>query len=579
MKSSTKIYKISEPGESFWSISVTHNIDYHELLELNKRMGKSDKLPVYPDRTPAYGVQIGDNILLPFDENDVSDEQALDQTKKTSLPKRNDEKLKNDKASVGSITNCVTCNFYELSVKCGNSKRKYTHTVDTEAGPNQVFQVIAGGEDHAPNEDFDTLKIGLNVDDCQNGHPTSICGHAKLSDGSVILDGKTAKVYAAPPSFKNDDFTTFMEKYLIPNSHPKRYQLKGQSCDSGGRPVIDIECFSPTKWEGELNLGYFHEEYKNTYKRIKKQGYWGLEGGLIIELGDKKFSIGSPTGLSKVDRNSKLTEQVFSGVQKFLNKTTPFLSEIKSDYASIKVLWPKLKLKGSLSNVEVANSPNVDLKGGFGVYMDPLIGATFTVDILNIIIAAAGSAAGSPAFAKLLIKIKKEAAKGIGEGDISAKANIELLFTISGIINGELSWDFDPPEKNTIKGGLEGKVPIQIEGKAEVEFTAFWVSAGAGAKVGAKTGFGAALKPGWSSKDGAFVGGNLSFDGITLYYAVYTNLNGGARKSALPTSRPETPRGGGKHENIQKFVWVKPAKWPSDSDDSTKKVSLTNGQL
>lgn len=335
-----------------------------------------------------------------------------------------------------------------------------------------------------------------------------------------------------------------------------------------------IESFSPVKWEGNITLGYFHETYKNTYKRIKNQGYWSLEGGISVEHGANKISIGSPAGVQKASRNNQLTQSVFKNVQKFLNKVTPFLSDIKSDYGTITIQWPLLSLKGSVSNTEIANSPEVGIEGSIGIVFKPLIGATFQVDVLNVLIAAAGvatAAAGGPLLAKFLIKLKKQAAKGNKYG----KVDIAIMFTIEGQISGELNWDFKPSNQHIVKGGIEGTMPITIEGKAEAEIEVFWVSIAAGAKAGAKTGFGATLKPGWDSKEGAFLGGSVKFDGITLYYVLYARVGGSdtEQSNSMFSSRSKT-----EYENAEKFEWIPPAKWP-DSKSTGNKVSLNKGTI
>jgi len=563
-------------GESFWSISQLYEIEGNKLLEFNKDKGITNTLAAFSQRTPKWGVQPGDRVYIPInnEENKIVESP---QDHKKFLPEPDNEKLKKNSPNIGATSKCKQCNFYELSVQCSNKKRGYVHKADNSMGPVQVFQVIAGGEQHDPNNNFDTITVKFDADSCKQGKPKTVCSVVQIDDGTVISSGQDFEAHAPKSLLSNDDFTTFIKEFLIPNSHSKRYELTAKSCNSNDYPNISIESFSSVKWEGSITLGYFHEAYENSDKYIKKKGYWSIEGGISIENGADKVSIGSPKGVQKSSTNNDLTKKVFKNAQDFLNKTTPLLSNIKSDYAKVEINWPLLNLKGGVSNTEIYNSPNVGLEGNISIGFKPLIGAKFTVDILNILIAAAGAASaavGGPVFAKFLIKLKAQAAKGNKYG----KVGIEILFSISGNISGELNWDCKPLN-NTVKGGVEGAVPIVIEGKAEIEIDIFWVSIAAGAKAGAKTGFAAELKPGWDSNNGAFLGGCVKFDGITLYYVLYSRVGGGDVKegSKAFASRPKSKEAKSEYENSEKFEWIKASKWPDG--DSENKIALSKGGI
>jgi len=108
--------------------------------------------------------------------------------------------------------------------------------------------------------------VKFDADSCKQGKPETVCSVVQIDDGIVISSGQAFEAHAPKSLLSNDDFTTFIKEFLIPNSHSKRYELTAKSCNSNDHPNISIENFSSVKWEGSITLGYFHEAYKNSDK-------------------------------------------------------------------------------------------------------------------------------------------------------------------------------------------------------------------------------------------------------------------------------------------------------------------------
>jgi hypothetical protein len=518
MNKEGKTHRVLE-GENFSSIAKKYGISLQDLQLLNQTAGKTKYLNAYPQRAPAWGVESGDLIYLPDTKKDND-----------SKPTKVDDK------NIGSKQGCPKCNFYTVSVQCEGTGRNFIYKLPDKSKNPGPFQIICGGDDH-PEKYHDTLRFSYSADKCKNGLSPSVCPVLKTTNNHILVNGSSLKMTVQ--KVKSITFDSFFNNYLVPSSKGSVISISTDSCINDF-PKIEIEAFPYTKWKGSVSVGYFHDTYKNTYKKIRQQGYWGLEGEIDVQCGEYKQKIGAKIA-GEVDSDNVITKKIFTEVQGVLNKITPLLSEVRNSYGSIQIEWPKLKLSGDICNVEHKNSRLVGTKGNVSISMDPLIGANFEVDILNILINTAGTLFGPPgvAISKSLIKLKELGKNSIKDGRDGV--NIQILFKAIGTINGEVKWSLDENGNCKCSGSVEGKLELIFSAKAEFELDCFIFNAGAGASADAKCAFSQKITPKFDKNKAPYIGCDIegTFNGLTVHTFVYIRASLYKNEGGKPDQKGE----------------------------------------
>lgn len=559
-----KSYTVKK-GDNLYALAKKNNVSFNVLKAKN---------PHLKARKPPYGINPGDKLIIPHKEL--------------------------SKQQVGSTTQtCQICTVEEMKIQCKHSKGVFTVDLARHAQLNHgahLLQVIAGSKKP------DTLTIQLKGA-CKKGKPSKsalskesekdIRPNDKGYCPSVLVTGNGLQVdqpsivkvniHTSRTTPCNEDFVDFFKRVMVPNSYPEVYAVSARTCTLSPTHQILIHAFPEISWNGKVAVGYSHATHKDSnfnqnqgYKKLKVQGEWGLSGSIEVQYDDRTWSLGGEMTREGVhQKTNALSRQLFSRVQGFLNKVTPIFGEIKSDYGSVSIDWPKLELSGGLKNKESDNDYKVLTEGSVKVAFSPLFGANFKVDILNILIRVAGDAAGG--FGAFLVKAKARAEKGIGkEGVASAKAKISAEFTIGGKIEGGVEWKTeDGGRKWSPSGEVKAIIPVGLKGTVEGEATVWIFKAGAGANIGAKTELSASLSA-ESTDKGPSIGGKLAFSGITVYYAYYYEIGAGATSSSTIKSKPKGSfKDERKGEFSKSFLVVEAAEWP----EKAKRIELGKGEL
>ncbi len=134
---------------------------------------------------------------------------------------------------------------------------------------------------------------------------------------------------------------------------------------------------------------------------------------------------------------------------------------------------------------------------GMGIAVDPLIGLTFTIDLLYLILTAlsAGTATG---FYVLLKNLDKVIGKLLGSDYKKTykdtkpfEADVYFNLVISGAINGSAKWIIDTANtqnKDTLSAAIEGELKVDIEAGAKASIDLFVVAVEGEASASASTG-------------------------------------------------------------------------------------------
>jgi hypothetical protein len=493
-------------------------------------------------------------------------------------------------------TETTRCSAESITIKCGHfSKRNYQLKIEKDVRPEtDTIKIVSGSKINKADE----MEIEIEGT-CEEGHGGCIessgdsenldrpntglyCPSIEVRGSGVTVEQPgplKVKLPSRKGTYPSEDFVDFFKKMIVPNKFtPETYHVKVKVCGKTENIKAKIEAVPKAGWSGSVSMGYSHSTHKDSnfnqnqgYKNLKKQGKWTLSGDIKAFYNENEWKLGA-SGKQDADGNV-ITKGLFDGAQKVLDTICPLFGEIKSTYGDITLKWPKLSIGGGMEAIENKEDPQIGWKGNIKVGFSPLLGATFKVDILNILISMAGNLAGGPALAKVLIKMREYAAAPIKDSSYTGvAATIGIDFSVGTTISGGLEWTTEDGKKWDVDGKVDNKIEIKIEGYASAEIKAFIVSAGAGASMGAKSAFGVELKA-ESKDDQPSAYGKLYFSGITLYYTYYYEVS----RSGTTNSRRGAPPPidakvnlQEKHEN--KFVWVKPSsvRWP----DSSAKLAL-----
>ncbi|CAA0123086.1 Uncharacterised protein [BD1-7 clade bacterium] len=360
------------------------------------------------------------------------------------------------------------------------------------------------------------------------------------------------------------------------------YTLTVNGCDGGYEDLSAVIYSSPKyTWDGSVSIGWNQSaedpvvDNGTSCELVEEQvivNKWKAEGKISGTIDTKSFEL-VPFGVDgPLDAFRGTFSQLFTWLER-LNKNLELdgeeASETQSssadgkekDASGPKIQLPKIVIGGNYENKENPNTHEIDEVSKFYIKMDPLIGVNLKVDILKFLLDSAmnciapGSASGARSFQKyvkqILLKVEEKRAKETGDdGNQSAeekknyvKAEVELILETSGSIKGELAWEqkeggqlvaLEPQglSPNANEGAIAIEFKIHGQVKAEFKCTAkdyevlggcgFGVMAGGARKAGASElafKMNAAVEGG-----GKVVRGRASYNGLTIYYMVYSEF-------------------------------------------------------
>jgi hypothetical protein len=226
---------------------------------------------------------------------------------------------------------------------------------------------------------------------------------------------------------------------------------------------------------------------------------------------------------------------------------------------------------------------DVGLAGEIKVSFDPLFNVEVDLKILNWLIACMGPGLGS-----FLLDVKERAAKGGGNDNINAKAEVNVDLIVAGNISGDVTWKKEPGKDWEFSGGIDDAITMKLRASASAQIQVFIVHAAAGVKAYADTGLKAKFKPclvkdEYTGLDTAGVEMQFVFEGLTVYYAkfceVTTKHNTNNGRWTPPTSNESKT---GKSINVSRKLNYPNSKviiHPVNLNQKPIKVPLTYGGI
>jgi LysM repeat protein len=573
----TPLTYVVQSGDTLSEIAKRYKVNPQDLFQINAIkdpaliwIGQKLEIPTKEQPTGVGPIQI-----MTYPQSAEPENFRLCTQYPSSLEQFLKASLVADNMEGGLPNQCVhactvnpTCQISGMIISCGHTDRRFKLEVPEngqEPKDGYIFEVIAGENtvtaevlkiEFAGNcglgmQSNSSLSTDITLDNRPN--TTGCCPTVVVSGPGVQVDQPTlvkVNVYAASPPSMQDNFKTFLQQILIPYKVERRtYQITPRVCAGTSAPIVRVNAYPQAEWEGALSIGYFHAPHKDSnfnrtqgYRNLKVNGEWKAEGKITAKYASHIWEWGGEVGGQGVHQDSNfITRQLFERAQNFLDTVTPFLGSIKTKYGSIAIDWPKLTLSGGMKNYEKPDGYEVDIEGSIKIAFAPLIGAKFTINILEwLILMFSGT------LSEFLIDVKESAAREIGaDQSVGARAVVFVNLNVDGNVGGTMEW-----KKNdswSCQGTVEAGMGFEIEAKVELEGKVFMVVAGAGAGIALK---GADKKK--STITGKLIAtdtegqpgtrGKIDFNGLAIFYSLYayvglkeTKTNSKARATSANT--------------------------------------------
>ena len=488
------------------------------------------------------------------------------------------------------------CKSESLQGMCAHSDRAYLATTKRRA--HERFQVIVSDKAEEITFDYD-IHCGLTGgDNCAKLH---VLG----PDGEIADAATTHKLKIEPPKSlvsAVSDWFEFARYVLSSEPYPHRtYTIYTTACQgvegasfSTGE-FLSVEAYPAVKWKGKVSFGYKFEkvEVKNgevvdkdiegsvegfdddippekrarVVQQLKRTSTWELDGEVegqygshkfVFKLSDLKATEKSRKGEGAKANSDPLNRKLFAFTQGTINKFMRVLGSFADlDSSKVDIKWPKIVIEGEVERKEAIDDYYVYYGGAFFVGADPLIGADFSIDILDwlIIVTCTSIFPGAGAvLAKLLIRAKARAKQGLPpkrmvvgqeEQKMAAgfAADIGIVFTIGGSVGGGIGWVFDDQgvQPDPRKAGIKAELRLQLEAYIKVEAKVFIIKSAAGASIALKSADGkspskitglvhGSSKPSKRGKPRAEnyydAVGRIEFNGLAISYSLYAEISG-----------------------------------------------------
>ena len=551
--------------------------------------------------------------------------------------------------SAASPEDPKVCRSESIQAMCAHSERAYMATTKRRA--QERFQVIVSDKAEELTFDYD-VHCGLTGGDA--------CAklHVLGPDGEVADAATTHKLKIEPPKEligAVSDWFEFARYVLSSEPFPHRtYTIYTTTCqgvegaDIATGEFISVEAYPAVKWKGKVSFGYQFQkaEVKNgvvvdkdiegtvdgfeddippeTRKKVlhqlKRTASWELDGEVSGQYGSHKFTKklsddkaidGFRKGKGAGANSDPLSRKLFSATQGTLNSLTRVLSSFSGlESTKLNIEWPKIVIEGEVERKEAVDDYYVYYQGKFFIGADPLIGANFSIDILDwlIIVTCAGIFPGvGGVLGRLLVRAKARVKQGllpkrmvVGQEEqklpAGLSADIGVVFTMGGSVGGGVGWVFDDRgvQPDPAKAGIKAELRAQLEAFVKVEAKVFIIKSAAGASIGVKSADGTSPskitglvrgnpKPSKRGKPRAEsyydAVGRLEFNGLAIHYSLYLEVSGsgleldgkpepgmkpgtGPKKvvghGLLSKANKKWEKQGGLYTILEPWIWPKP---------------------
>lgn len=475
-------------------------------------------------------------------------------------------------------TEVPPCCPVQLQIGCGHGDRGYVLKVPgtPTRGGKYVIQMLADTAEsgQALSQMLrlrEMIRVGLVSSACKRGYPTGagpgawavIPGDTNtgVRPAVEVVGPDTGTCAAAPfavnayphelpglidPANPVIGVIDFLNHFVLPAS-PQTYGIAVQCCDGTDHFVADAEIFPGQEWTGELAIEFKEPKVEVEYKPFKDQGR--RNRGTARTITTPSFDASCTISAKYLNRTLPVEfpldfVQALSKPTELVRKVTKIkdLAQKANTLTGVKSVWetkyPKIKLSGTAKREEIKGDWKVGYAGEVALKAEPIIGIEAEVDIIDALIAAAGTASGAVVLSKIIL-MAREASKD------SRYFELSLKLTAGASINGEIKWKGEPAADGnaTWKGGgkIGGEIALKLEGVAAGANE--WLNVASGAVLGGESKVSIDITVGRERPDTAasapMVQPKLSGTGLEVYWSLFMQRTKGTIFGSRPPLREQ----------------------------------------
>ncbi len=407
-----------------------------------------------------------------------------------------------------------TCELKKLEVACEHEgKRKFKVVLPPADGtkkPYDVLEVLAG------DAAADPIKATI----------TMAKPRCALHKDAIVIqrpDGKSEARAEETITYPVKHQGIVIERDVLLliwpwNRPPVDYRFTARACRAAKSAAVLVRVYPALEVSFGLKLGLNTDDRikekigkAQGAGRVEKRGRpahtdWELEIKGEIKYGDHKLEL-SRKFENKIKDWAAFNRLIKRAIDKF--------TELFYTYTGVTILpeFPSLALSYEGKFKEIEKSWKVGSEWSFSLKLDPLIGITAKLDILDVMI----SALEKTQFAVIARGLKKVKDFAKSKGQV-----FEIYLSFGGRIAGEIGAKKKLEELRAGPfGEVKGEVKVEFGAKASFGSQSI-VSFKVGAEAKASTGLGAKLQLD-SDKKGAFLKGKLYVLACKFQYSVYAS--------------------------------------------------------
>jgi len=406
---------------------------------------------------------------------------------------------------------------------------------------------------------------------------------ASIAKNGTVSTYPTKDEFIYPVKVEKDKATELIISIVNPDSIAKKYTIfPAGSVKCSSQPKVLLYVHDKAIYKGELTISYGtsytvdEEKTTNVGKHRNEtidvtRSAFKVEGKLEYELGSTHYIIEGKhsKGFDEDNKERQVTkvkrkpqhlkrigaENIFGSFQKKINGFQKLFSDAekamnpkkekdKKEHKpiSLDTGLTKFTLKADGSYDEDNNDYTLKrIVNNFEIDISLFDGSALALDVLEL-----GCMFGGP-----IGKVLSEA-RGFAEDH---GQEFKLEFCMGGSIKGNLKFSRPDDKKPwTAEGKIGGTISIELVGEVKIDGSVLWVKVAAGAsfKSGSKADENnrteiAATLSAKTDKDDILIGGNLEFNGLTIYFAAYLEVG----LSETKTTTAEEGGGYGTQNNTE----------------------------
>jgi hypothetical protein len=283
---------------------------------------------------------------------------------------------------------------------------------------------------------------------------------------------------------------------------PRQYDIRTQTCQHEQSLSATVLVYPQLDWEIGVSFGWSADETISSLGdgvyELDDSGKWKLSGSVALTQCGKRREFGQEFSRD-LKRKLEWAEMAFNAVE-FMTMVADKTGTVRLNF-----IYPTCSIVYRCGWQEIEDSPKCGYANHWEINASPLLGATISVDVLDLLIDIAP-------FGPALVKIKHA---------IEEEAKLSLTLAVSGKVYGGFTYNkVITQDAGDMSGNFGGRIIFTLEGDLKSKkFKIFFVNAGGEAKAGAHASFSGNFTAG-SDPEGGYYKRFLGFDGLVVYALV-----------------------------------------------------------